>query len=176
MEHAQFLRDQDIGRFADLGVAASVQPSHLDLDIGKLRTTFETPHPGSYAFKSLLQSGAELTFGSDAPVEDPDALKGIAFATFRTRSGEEPYQSGQCITVADALTAYTVAPQASLGLLGQRGNLIEGQDADVVVLSRDILHDTDPDSVRSTRILATIVAGETVFLARQESVPRVGLR
>jgi predicted amidohydrolase YtcJ len=176
MEHAQFLRPQDIGRFADLGVAASVQPAHLDLDIGKLRTTFETPHPGSYVFKSLLQSGAELIFGSDAPVEDPDALKGIAFASFRTRSGEEPYQSGQCISVADALTAYTVAPQASLGLLGQRGNLVEGQDADVVVLSRDILHDTDPQSVRSTRVLATIVAGETAFLARQESVPRVGLR
>lgn len=165
MEHAQFLRRQDIGRFADLGVTASVQPAHLDLDIGKLRTTFTPPHPGSYAFRSLLQSGADLVFGSDAPVEDPDALKGIAFATFRTRPGEEPYQVGECISVSDALTAYTVAPQASLGLLGQRGNLIEGQDADIVVLSNNILEDADPETVRSKHVLVTIVAGEVAFTA-----------
>ncbi|MHB8070764.1 MAG: amidohydrolase [Candidatus Cryosericum sp.] len=165
MEHAQFLRPQDIARFADLGVTASVQPAHLDLDIGKLRTTFNPPHPGSYAFNSLLRSGADLVFGSDAPVEDPDALKGMAFAAFRTRPGEKPYQAGECVSLPDALTAYTVAPQASLGLLGQRGNIVEGQDADVVVLSRDILGDKDPDAVRSTRVLATIVAGSIAFKA-----------
>jgi predicted amidohydrolase YtcJ len=165
MEHAQFLRRQDIARFADLGVAASVQPAHLDLDIGKLRTTFNPPHPGSYAFNSLLRSGADLVFGSDAPVEDPDALKGMAFAAFRTRSGEEPYQADECVSLPDALTAYTTAPQASLGLLGQRGNLAEGQDGDVVVLSRDILDDRDPETVRSTRVLATIVAGSVAFKA-----------
>jgi predicted amidohydrolase YtcJ len=85
IEHAQFLRPQDVERFANLGITASMQPSHLDLDIGKLKTVFPTPHPRSYAFKSLLESGAELNFGSDAPVENPDALKGIAFAAFRTQ-------------------------------------------------------------------------------------------
>jgi predicted amidohydrolase YtcJ len=152
-----------VERFANLGIAASVQPSHLDLDIGKLKTAFPTPHPRSYAFRSLLESGAELNFGSDAPVENPDALKGIAFAAFRTRSGELPYQSEQCISIQDALTAYTVAPQSSVGLFGQRGNLVEGQDADVVVLSRDILGDNDPQTVRSTQVLATIVAGDLAF-------------
>ncbi|MCX6085672.1 MAG: amidohydrolase [Caldiserica bacterium] len=165
IEHAQFLRPQDVERFADLGIAASVQPSHLDLDIGKLRTVFPTPHPRSYAFRSLLASGAELNFGSDAPVETPDALKGIAFAAFRTRSGELPYQSDQCISIQDALTAYTVAPQRSVGMAGQRGNLVEGQDADIVVLSRDILGDSDPQTVQSTRVLATIVAGDLAFKA-----------
>jgi predicted amidohydrolase YtcJ len=85
IEHAQFLCPQDVERFANLGITASMQPSHLDLDIGKLKTVFPTPHPRSYAFKSLLESGAELNFGSDAPVENPDALKGIAFAAFRTQ-------------------------------------------------------------------------------------------
>jgi len=165
MEHAQFLRGQDVGRFADLGVAASVQPSHLDLDIGKLRTTFNPPHPGSYAFGSLLRSGADLVFGSDAPVEDPDALKGIAFAAFRTRLGEEPYQAEECVSLSDALTAYTTAPQAALGMPGQRGNLVPGQDGDVVVLSRNILGDHDPEAVRSTRVLATVVAGSVAFRA-----------
>ena len=165
IEHAQFLRPQDVQRFANLGITASVQPSHLDLDIGKLKTVFPVPHPGSYAFKSLLDSGADLNFGSDAPVEDPDALKGIAFAAFRTRSGEVPYQSEQCISVQDALTAYTVAPQSSVGLSGQRGNLAEGQDADIVVLSRDILGDNEPQAIRSTKILATIVAGGLAFKA-----------
>jgi predicted amidohydrolase YtcJ len=98
-------------------------------------------------------------------VEDPDALKGIAFAAFRTRAGELPYQSEQCISVQDALTAYTVAPQSSVGLFGQRGNLVEGQDADIVVLSRDILGDNEPLALRSTQVLATIVAGDLAFKA-----------
>jgi predicted amidohydrolase YtcJ len=165
IEHAQFLRPEDVERFANLGITASVQPSHLDLDIGKLKTVFPAPHPRSYAFRSLLDSGVELNFGSDAPVEDPDALKGIAFAAFRTRAGELPYQSEQCVTVPDALTAYTVAPQSSVGLFGRRGNLAEGQDADVVVLSRDITEDNDPQAVRSTHVLATIVAGDLAFEA-----------
>ena len=165
IEHSQFLHPEDVERFANLGIAASVQPSHLDLDIGKLKTVFPTPHPRSYAFKSLLDSGVELDFGSDAPVEDPDALKGITFAAFRTRAGELPYQSEQCISVQDALTAYTVAPQSSVGLFGQRGNLAEGQDADIVVLSRDILEDKDSLAVRSTHVLATIVAGDLAFKA-----------
>ncbi len=165
IEHAQFLRPEDVKRFANLGIAASVQPSHLDLDIGKLKTAFPTPHPCSYAFKSLLDSGVKLDFGSDAPVEDPDALKGIAFAAFRTRVGELPYQSEQCVSVQDALTAYTMAPQNSVGLSGQRGNLAEGQDADIVVLSRDILGDNDQQTLRSTRVLATIVAGDAAFKA-----------
>jgi len=165
IEHAQFLRPEDVKRFANLGIAASVQPSHLDLDIGKLKTVFPTPHPRSYAFRSLLDSGVELDFGSDAPVEDPDALKGIAFAAFRTRAGELPYQSEQCVSVQDALIAYTMAPQNSVGLSGQRGNLAEGQDADIVVLSRDILGDNDPQALRSARVLATIVAGNVAFEA-----------
>jgi hypothetical protein len=165
IEHAQFLRPEDVERFANLGITASVQPSHLDLDIGKLKSVFPTPHPRSYAFRSLLDSGVELNFGSDAPVEDPDPLKGIAFAAFRTRPGEQPYQREQCVSVQEALTAYTVAPQNCVGLSGQRGNLAEGQDADVVVLSRDILGDNDPQAVRSTQILATIVAGNLAFRA-----------
>jgi predicted amidohydrolase YtcJ len=67
--------------------------------------------------------------------------------------------------VQEALTAYTLAPQNSVGLSGQRGNLAEGQDADVVVLSRDILGDNDPQAVRSTQVLATIVAGDIAFKA-----------
>jgi len=165
MEHAQFLRPRDIPRFADLGITASVQPSHLNLDIGKLKEVFAQPHPGSYAFRSLLDAGTELTFGSDAPVEDPDALKGIALAAFRSRPGEEPYQPEQCISVSNALTAYTVAPQISLGMGGRRGNIVEGQDADIVVLSRSPLEDTNAQDIRSTRILATIVAGSVAFQA-----------
>lgn len=163
IEHAQFLRPQDMHRLADLGITASVQPSHLDLDIGKLRTTFPVPHPGSYAFKALLDSGAILNFGSDAPVEDPDALKGIAFAAFRVRPGEPPYQSDQRISIQDALTAYTVAAQDALGLAERRGNLVEGQDADIVVLSRNMLEDNDPQTLQSTRVLATLVQGTVAF-------------
>jgi hypothetical protein len=113
----------------------------------------------------LLDSGAHLSFGSDAPVEDPDALKGIAFAAFRMRAGEPPYQSDQRISVQDALSAYTVAAQNSLGMEGRRGNLVEGQDADIVILSRNILEDNDPQTLRSTQVLATLVQGAVAFEA-----------
>lgn len=169
MEHAQFLRPRDIPRFADLGIAASVQPSHLDLDIGKLKETFAPPHPGSYAFRSLLDAGTELAFGSDAPVEDPDPMKGMALAAFRSRPGEEPYQPDQCISLSDALTAYTVTPQVSLGMAGRRGNIAEGQDADIVVLSQNPLESTRPEDVRSTRVVATIVAGMVSFQATAQN-------
>jgi predicted amidohydrolase YtcJ len=165
IEHAQFLQDEDIPRFADLGVAASVQPSHLDLDIGKLATTFATPHPGSYAFRSLLDAGAKVAFGSDAPVEDPDALKGIAFAAFRTRPGEQPFQPEQCVTVEQALTAYTATPQELVGMAGRRGAIVPGQDADLVVLAHDVLTAHTPEEIRGAHVLTTVVDGRVVFSA-----------
>ena len=165
IEHAQFLRATDIGRFGDLGIAASVQPSHLDLDIGKLRSVFPVPHPGSYAFHSLLSAGTDLCFGSDAPVEDPDPLKGMSFAAFRERAEEEPYQPEQCISLSEALSAYTVVPQDTVGLAGVRGNLVEGQDADVVVLSHNVLRSKGPDDVRSACVAATIVNGAVAYRA-----------
>lgn len=163
IEHAQFLRAQDFARFASLGVDASVQPSHLDLDIGKLRTAFNVPHPYSYAFRSLLKAGTALDFGSDAPVEDVDALKGMAFAAFRQRDSEQPYQPQECISLADALTAYTVAPQNAVGLLGRRGNLAPGEDGDVAVLSRNILSVSSPEDVRSAKVLLTVVNGAVAY-------------
>ena len=165
IEHAQFLRPTDISRFCDLGIAASVQPAHLDLDIGKLRSVFPAPHPGSYAFHSLLTAGTDLCFGSDAPVEDPDPLKGMSFAAFRKRAGEEPYQPEQRISLSDALSAYTVVPEDTVGLAGVRGNLMEGQDADVVVLSRNVLQSRGPDDLRSTHVATTIVDGSVAYQA-----------
>jgi predicted amidohydrolase YtcJ len=165
IEHAQFLRPTDVQRFCDLGIAASVQPAHLDLDIGKLRSVFPTPHRGSYAFQSLLSAGTDLCFGSDAPVEEPDPLKGMSFAAFRQRAGEEPYQPEQCVSLAEALSSYTTVPQDVVGLAGKRGNLLEGQDADVVVLSRNVLRCTCPRDVSNTYVAATIVDGALAYEA-----------
>jgi len=165
IEHAQFLRPTDVQRFCDLGIAASLQPAHLDLDIGKLRSVFPTPHQGSYAFQSLLSAGTDLCFGSDAPVEEPDPLKGMSFAAFRQRAGEDPYQPEQCVSLAEALSSYTTVPQDVVGLAGKRGNLLEGQDADVVVLSRNVLRCTCPRDVSNTHVTATIVDGALAYEA-----------
>jgi predicted amidohydrolase YtcJ len=113
----------------------------------------------------LLDAGAKVAFGSDAPVEDPDALKGIAFAAFRTRPGEQPFQPEQCVTVEQALTAYTATPQELVGMAGRRGAIVPGQDADLVVLAHDVLTAHTLEEIRGAHVLTTVVDGRVVFSA-----------
>ena len=87
----------------------------------------------------------------------------MSFAAFREWAEEEPYQPEQCISLSEAVSAYTVVPQDTVGLAGVRGNLVEGQDADVVVLSHNVLRSKGPDDVRSARVAATIVNGAVAY-------------
>ncbi len=166
IEHAQHLRQQDIPRFAALGVLPSMQPYHA-VDDGRwaAKRIREPQLRGTYAFRSLLDSGARLMFGSDWYVAPIDPLLGIwAAVTRETLDGKNPggWYPEQKITVDEALRAYTAAN--AYGTFGEarRGVLRAGMAADVTVLDHDI-RAIPADSIRTTGILATIVGGKVVY-------------
>lgn len=166
IEHAQHLRPEDIPRFAQLGVIASMQPYHAIDDgrwaekrIGRerCRTT--------YAFRSLLDAGAVLTFGSDWPVAPLDPLLGIyAAVTRRTIDGAHPrgWFPEQRITVEEAVRAYTVNNAYAEFAEKEKGSLEPGKLADMVVLSKDIFS-IPPEQIPTAKVMMTIVGGRIVF-------------
>jgi predicted amidohydrolase YtcJ len=166
IEHAQHIHPDDLSRFAQLGVIASMQPYHAIDDgrwaegvIGAKRC--ET----TYAFRSLLDSGARLAFGSDWYVAPPTPLEGIyAAVTRRTLDDKNPngWVPQQKISVEEALRAYTIDAAYAGFSESQLGSLEAGKLADVVVLGRD-LFETPPEELNTVPIQWTIVGGKVVF-------------
>lgn len=142
VEHAQLLRRKDIPRFARLGAIASMQPCHLLGDIDTSQRYWGRRSRWAYPVRSLLSSGATLAFGSDAPVETADPLKGIYAAVCRQTLDGRPasgwYRKEEGISVLDTLRAYTLGPAAVTGESHLKGRLAPGYLADIVVLSQDI--------------------------------------
>ena len=149
IEHAQLVTASDVARFAQLGVRASVQPEHAldDRDVTDHFWAGRTDR--AFAYRALLEAGAELALGSDAPVAPLDPWVTISAAVTRTRGGREPWHPEQALSVSDAL-------RASWG--GVHG-LATGGPADLVVLDADPLT-TVGDELRSLPVHATMVAGE----------------
>ena len=169
IEHAQHLLKSDIPRFASLHVIASMQPYHA-IDDG--RWAAKRIDPGriqtSYAFRSLLDSGATLAFGSDWPVAPMVPLMGIyAAATRRTLDGKNPggWVPEQKITVAEAVHAYTIGSAFAEREESIKGSLAPGKLADLVVLSEDIFH-IDPVEVAKTRVEMTVFDGRVIYQRR----------
>jgi predicted amidohydrolase YtcJ len=166
VEHAQHLRPQDIPLFGQLGVIASMQPYHA-IDDGRWveRRIGPVRIKTTYAFRTLLDTGAKLAFGSDWTVAPLDPILGVyAAVTRRTLDGKNPggWVPEQKITLAEALRAYTVGNAYALFHERTRGALAPGYDADVVVLDRD-LFTMPPDSLDRVRVAVTIVGGEIVY-------------
>jgi predicted amidohydrolase YtcJ len=166
VEHAQHIAPQDVGRFAELEVIPSMQPYHA-IDDGRWAEKVIGPPRAAttYAFASLLESGAPPAFGSDWPVAPPTPLEGIyAAVTRRTLDGAHPdgWVPSQKVGVEQALTAYT-AHAARAGHTETRlGTLEPGKLADFVMLDQDITR-IEPARIRDTRVLATIVDGRVVY-------------
>ncbi|HEU5490541.1 MAG TPA: amidohydrolase [Gaiellaceae bacterium] len=161
IEHAQCLAPEDVGRFAELGVACSVQFSHAPSDRDLAERFWPARIDGAYAFRSLLESGALVANGSDAPVEELDPLAGIRAGVLRTIDERPAWQPEQCVTVEDALVATCVTPAWLSGDERRRGKLLPGYLADLVVLSRDPL-ECPPDELESVEVVATMVGGRWV--------------
>jgi predicted amidohydrolase YtcJ len=161
IEHAQHINPGSIGRFRSQGVIASMQPYHA-IDDGRWAAGPLGPDRinGSWAFRSLLASGATVTFGSDWPVAPVDPLGGIEAAVRRvTTDGKGIFGPSQRISVAEALRAYTSANAFAGFQEGKLGSLAPGKLADLVVLDSDIFR-IAPERIAKTRVLRTIVDGK----------------
>jgi hypothetical protein len=167
IEHAQHLRRGDIPRFARSGVMASMQPYHA-IDDGRWAEKRIGPEriKTTYAFRSLLDSGARLAFGSDWTVAPIDPLLGIyAAVTRRTLDGKHPggWVPQEKITVEEALRAYTTANAYGVFAERTRGKLAPGYLADLVLLDQDLTA-IPPEAIERVRVRTTVVGGKVVYV------------
>ena len=168
IEHAQHPHPDDIERFAVQNVIASMQPYHA-IDDGRWanRVIGAERAKTTYAFRSLIDAGAHVAFGSDWFVAPPTPLDGIyAAVTRRTLDGAHPdgWVPEQKITVEEALRAYTYEGAYASFEEHRKGRIKVGLLADLVLLDRDILA-IDPVTIPDTRVLMTIVGGKVVYEA-----------
>lgn len=166
VEHAQHLRPQDIPLFGTLGVIASMQPYHA-IDDGRWVETRIGPVriKTTYAFRTLLDTGGRLAFGSDWTVAPLDPILGIyAAVTRRTLDGKHPegWVAAQKVSLGEALRAYTAGNAYATFEEMKRGVLAPGYEADIAVLDRN-LFTMPPDSLDRARVRYTIVGGKVVF-------------
>ena len=165
IEHLQLVDPGDMPRLARLGVAASMQPSHALTDARLAAEQWGARVAYSYPWRALLDCGALLAFGSDAPVEPPDAPLGLCAAVTRQGPGlDAPFTPHQRVSLDAALSAYTQGAARLAGTWPRVGTLRPGAAADVVVWSRD-LHSADPLELAQTTPAATILAGEVLWSA-----------
>jgi len=161
IEHAQCVDPADLPRFAELGVACSVQFSHAPSDRDLAERFWGDRLDGAYAFRSLLHSGAVVANGSDAPVEELDPLAGVAAGVRRTIDRRPGWRLEEALTVEEALQASTVAPAWLAGDERRRGKLLPGFLADLVVLDRDPVA-VPADELPDVRVVSTMVGGRWV--------------
>ncbi|UAL12606.1 amidohydrolase [Caulobacter segnis] len=168
IEHAQHLSQAAIPRFAKQKVIASVQPYHA-IDDGRwaVKRIGAERLKGTYAFKSLMDAGATVTFGSDWPVAPLDPLTGLYGAvTRRTIDGANPngWLPEQKVSMEQALTAYTIN-NAFAGFMDDRtGKIAPGYYADLTVLDAD-LTTIDPLKIPDVKVLHTFVGGKARYSA-----------
>jgi predicted amidohydrolase YtcJ len=168
IEHAQHIHPDDLLRFADQEIIASMQPYHA-IDDGRWaeRVIGVERAKTTYAFRSLLDAGVRVAFGSDLMVAPPMPLLGIyAAVTRRTLDGANPdgWIPEQKIGVEEALTAYTRTAASASFEEDRKGTLTPGKLADLVLLDRDLTR-IPPEAIRDARVLRTIIGGRTVFAA-----------
>jgi predicted amidohydrolase YtcJ len=162
IEHVQLIAPADIPRLAALGVVASMQPIHATSDMLIADRHWGRRAATSYAWRSLLDTGAALAFGSDCPVETISPLAGIHAAVTRRRADGSPGPGGwrgdQRVSVEEALRAYTLGAARAAGRESDAGTIEPGKLADLTVLEADPFA-IDPHEIRSVPVRMTIVAG-----------------
>jgi predicted amidohydrolase YtcJ len=166
IEHVQLLHPDDVGRLAELDITASMQPVHATQDYEMADRYWGERCATAYAWRSLLDAGTLLAFGSDCPVEDLNPFLGIHAAVTRRRPDGAPGPQGwypeQRLTVEEAVRAYTLGPAQAVGMDDRLGSLSPGKLADLIVLDRDIFA-CDPMAIAETKVLATMIGGQFVY-------------
>jgi predicted amidohydrolase YtcJ len=168
IEHAQHMAPKDFDRFKSLGVIASMQPYHA-IDDGRWAEERIGPErtKTTYAFRTFLDRGVRLAFGTDWDVAPLDPMQSIyAAATRATLDGKHPggWVPEQKLSVAEAVEAYTLGSAYAEFQEAEKGSLSPGKLADMVILSDDILS-IDPKAIRDVKVTTTIVGGRVVWQA-----------
>jgi len=166
IEHAQHVRPQDFARFGKLGIIASMQPYHA-IDDGRWaeKRIGHKRAASSYAWRSMLNAGAHLAFGTDWPVAPLNPLLGIYAAVTRaTLDGKHPdgWFAEQKLTLEEALKAYTAGSAYAAFQENEKGSISPGKLADVVVLSDD-LFSIPPEKIKDAQVDMTVVGGRVVY-------------
>ncbi len=163
IEHAQLIQSKDAHRLGALGIIASMQPIHATSDMFMADNYWGDRAANAYAWRTQLNHGATLAFGSDAPVESPNPFWGLHAAVTRRRTDGTPGQQGwypeQRLNIKDALFAYTQGPAYAAGMEDQLGKLAPGFLADLVVLDKDPFT-CKPDEIFEIQALGTMVNGK----------------
>jgi predicted amidohydrolase YtcJ len=166
IEHVQLLDQQDINRLAANGIVASMQPIHATSDREMADRHWGERCRLAYAWNSVQQSGADLVFGSDAPVESPNPFWGTYSALTRKshtqKAASISWNPQECLDLADILKAYISQPQAVLGKSSRTGQLKPDADADLMVLPDDPFG-MNADAIADLHPSATMLAGVWVW-------------
>jgi predicted amidohydrolase YtcJ len=166
IEHVQVIHPDDISRFSELYIIASMQPIHATSDMLMSDRCWGDRSAYAYAWRSQLSSHVPLAFGSDAPVESPNPFWGIHAAVTRKRADGTPSAQGwypeQCLSVDEALHAYTTGAAYAAGMEDRLGKLAPGYLADLLILNKNP-YTCAPEELLTTQPMATMVGGEWVY-------------
>ena len=167
IEHVQLIQPEDLARLAKLNIVASVQPISITDDISMMEPTIGARSRLAYQYRSMWDAGIPLTFNSDCPVSDPNPFWGIHAAVTRRRRDGTPeggWYPEQCMTVDQAVWAFSMGAAVASGCQADQGSISPGKLADLVVLDRDIFT-IDPMEIYNTRPTMTIFDGQIVYEA-----------
>src|SRR5690606_17561639 len=166
IEHAQIVDPSDISRFAELGVIASMQPTHATSDMGWVPDRVGPERlAGAYAWRRFLDAGVPLCFGSDFPVELPDVTHGLHAAITRQDADGRPPEGWlpqERLTLVEALAAFGPAAAHASFSEGFLGRVAPGFEADLTCF-RDDLRALSPAALRDAPVAATLVAGQVRY-------------
>jgi len=163
IEHCQLLRKSDIPLFGKHNIICSVQPSHLISDIDLVKKYWGQRGRHAYAFNTMQDKGAVLSFGSDGPIEKPNPIYDIYCAVERKRPADNTrFYPVEKISVDDAVRAHTWGGAYAAGTENEYGSITIGNYADIVILDQDI-YKIAPEKILDTKIVATLLEGEIVY-------------
>lgn len=164
IEHAQHLHPDDIPRFGKLGVIASMQGIHCTSDaiFVPQRLGMRRSQEGAYVWKSLIDSGAIVTNGTDAPVEDVDPIASFYASVTRRLTDKFTFFPEQALTREQAIRSYTIDNAYAAFEENLKGSLVPGKLADIVVLTNDLIQCDEAD-IKNTRVVMTIIDGKIAY-------------
>ena len=171
IEHSQHIAAEDVARFGALGVTASIQPSHLFADLDLIEPALGARSNLAFPWRDLMDSGALLALGSDAPIENPDPRRTLWAAVTRQRTDGFPaggWHPEQRLTIMEALIAHTSSAALACGLGHRVGQLSPGRLGDLTVFSNNFLAEDAPHRILDSEVLLTVADGRIVY--RREDI------